>query len=160
MPTTTIRPLAAEHLPAVKDIIDGVALFPSDLLDGMTAPFLAGEAPEERWLVVEEDGTAQAVAYCAPERMTDGTSNLLLIAVRPERQGQGLGARLTRHLEQQLLQQGTRVLLVETSGLPAFERTRKVYRRLGYTEAARIPDFYAAGEDKVVYWKALGAAAA
>ncbi len=50
---------------------------------------------------------------------------------------------------------GQRVLLVETSGLPEFDRTRDFYRLLGYTEEARIHDYYAAGEDKVVFWKAL-----
>lgn len=48
-----------------------------------------------------------------------------------------------------------RLLLVETSALPAFEGTRAFYRRLGYEEEARIRGFYAAGEDKVVYRKAL-----
>lgn len=48
-----------------------------------------------------------------------------------------------------------RVLLVETSELPEFERTRAFYRTNGYAEETRIREFYAAGEDKVVFWKAL-----
>jgi ribosomal protein S18 acetylase RimI-like enzyme len=51
------------------------------------------------------------------------------------------------------------VLLVHTSGLPAFARTRAFYRRAGYAEEARIRAFYAAGEDEVVFWKALDGAA-
>ena len=65
-----------------------------------------------------------------------------------------------RHVEQALAARGGRVLLVETSGLPGFERTRAFYRKLGYDEEARIREFYQAGEDKVVFRKALGAAAA
>lgn len=87
--------------------------------------------------------------------MTDGTSNLLLIAVHPEQQGHGIGQALMRDAEVTLATHGQRVLLVETSGLPEFERTRDFYQRLGYTHEARIRDYYAAGEDKIVYWKAL-----
>ena len=42
-----------------------------------------------------------------------------------------------------------------TSGLPSFERTRGFYRLCGYDEEARIRDFYQAGEDKIVFRKAL-----
>ena len=57
-----------------------------------------------------------------------------------------------------MTERGERVLLVETSGLPGFERTRAFYRKLGYDEEARIRDFYQAGEDKVVFRKALAPA--
>lgn len=158
MTTFDIRPLVAGDLPAVKAAIDTTGLFPSELLEDMTAPFLGGTAGDEFWLVAAEDGRAGAVAYCAPERMTSGTWNLLLIAVREDRQGRGLGGLLTRRVEHEAAGRGGRILLVETSGLPAFERTRAVYRRLGYSEEARIRDFYAAGDDKIVFRKAIGRA--
>ncbi|MCW6511298.1 GNAT family N-acetyltransferase [Lichenifustis flavocetrariae] len=78
-----------------------------------------------------------------------------LIAVHPDRQGQGRGTALLRHVERVLAARGQRVLLVETSALPAFERTRAFYRQSGYGEEARIRDFYQAGEDKIVFRKAL-----
>ncbi|MFO1039176.1 MAG: GNAT family N-acetyltransferase [Geminicoccaceae bacterium] len=150
-----IRPLTAAHLSSLMSVIDELGLFPSDMLDDMTAPFLTGTAPDDLWFVAMDGEVACAVAYCAPERMTDGTWNLFLIAVRENRQGQGVGARLTRHVERTLAERGARILLVETSGLPAFERARAVYRRLGFVEEARIREFYAEAEDKVVFWKKL-----
>jgi ribosomal protein S18 acetylase RimI-like enzyme len=54
-----------------------------------------------------------------------------------------------------LAARGVRLLLVETSGLPAFEGTRGFYRARGYAEEARIRDFYQAGEDKIVFRKLL-----
>jgi ribosomal protein S18 acetylase RimI-like enzyme len=155
-----IRPMADGDLTTVKAVIDSTGLFPSEMMDDMTTPYLSGHTTDELWFVAVRDGTVSGVAYCAPERMTDGTWNLLLIAVREDRQGQGIGAALTRRVERTLADQGARVLLVETSGLPAFERTRAVYRRLGYAEEACIRDFYAKGEAKVVFWKALNAARA
>jgi RimJ/RimL family protein N-acetyltransferase len=49
------------------------------------------------------------------------------------------------------------MLLVETSGLPDFERTRTFYAKCGYEEEARIRDFYAVNDDKVVFRKVLNA---
>ncbi len=155
-----IVPLTADHLPAARTVIDAVGLFPSALLDGMAAPFLDATAPEEIWCVATLGGTVAALAYGAPERMTKGTWNLLLIAVDPARQGQGLAGRLTRHVEAEARRRGGRIMLVETSALPGFGRTRAVYSHLGYVEEGRIRGFYAAGEDKVIFWKALGEAAA
>ncbi|CAN0589115.1 unnamed protein product [Ectocarpus sp. 12 AP-2014] len=48
-----------------------------------------------------------------------------------------------------------RVLLVETSGNAGFARTRAFYAQAGYEEEARIREFYAAGEDKIIFRKAL-----
>ena len=96
------------------------------------------------------------VAYVAPERMTEGTWNIYLIAVHPDYQRQGRGASLLSHIEQILIQRGERVLIVETSGLDDFEYVRAFYRKSGYEEEARIREFYKAGDDKVIFRKALG----
>ena len=50
---------------------------------------------------------------------------------------------------------GERVLLIETSGLGSFERTRDFYRTQGYDDEARIREFYGAGDDKIIFRKAL-----
>lgn len=121
----------------------------------MLAGYLAGEEHDEFWLTVDDGSGPLAIAYCAPERMAEGTWNLLLIAVEPDRRGGGIGAALVEHIEAALRARGQRVLLVETSGVPEFGRTRSFYRANGYDEEARIRDFYDAGDDKVVFWKSL-----
>ena len=146
-----IRPATPADLPAMESVIAATGLFPPDLLGGMIAGYLAGGSAE-RWLVT--DGVA-GLAYVAPERMTDGTFNLLLIAVDPARQGQGIGAALVGAVERVLAAQGGRLLLVETSGLPEFAAPCGFYNRLGFVETARIPAFYAAGEDKLIFCKPL-----
>ena len=157
-----IRAVMRDDVPALKAVIDGTGLFPSELLDDMLAGYLGGHGGVDLWLTVDDDGPERrpvAVAYAAPERMTLGTWNLYLIAVHPEHQSRGVGAALVRHIEHALTARGERVLLVETSGLPEFERTRAFYLANGYDEEARIREFYAAGEDKVVFRKVLTAPA-
>jgi len=49
-----------------------------------------------------------------------------------------------------------RVLVIETSSVPKLERTRKFYAKRGYSACGQVPDFYADGEDKVIFAKRLG----
>jgi ribosomal protein S18 acetylase RimI-like enzyme len=149
-PQPAIRPLDSSDLPRIKRVIDATGLFPSDMLDDMTAAWLQGGAPDEIWLTAGD-----AVVYCAPERMTEGAWNMLLIAVHPSRQRSGLGARLVAQIESRVKDRAGRIMLVETSGLTEFEGTRRFYRSLGYQEEARIRDYYRAGDDKVVFRKVL-----
>ena len=153
----TVRRVTPNDVPALKALIDATGLFLSDMLDGMLAPYFEqGPTGSEFWITDDEGGPV-AVAYYAPERMTEGTWNLYLIAVHPGCQGSGRGSALLRHVEEALGARGERVLLVETSGLPEFERTRAFDSINGYDEEARIRDFYQAGEDKVIFRKELGA---
>lgn len=153
-----IRPIAPDDVIALHVLLEKTGLFDPDGLeeiDKLLADHFGGRSNGDHcWIVDVEDGLV-GVAYYAPERMTEGTWNLYLIAVHPDHQGQGRGTTLLRYVEQALATQGERLLLVETSGLESFERTRAFYRRCGYEQEARIRDFYMAGEDKIVYRKAL-----
>ncbi len=153
LPREVRAPLRSD-LAAMAAIVDGTELFPPEMLADMIAPFLDGSAPHI-WLVAEADGAAQAFVYCEPERMTDGTWNMLALGVHPDWQGRGLGAAVVQALEAQLRGGGARLVLVETLGTPEFDRTRAFYGRQGYEREACIRDFYEAGGDKVVYRKAL-----
>ncbi|MEH1810671.1 GNAT family N-acetyltransferase [Nostoc sp.] len=161
-----IRPTMPDDTTALIALADATGLFqPNQLeeLGEMLSDYFGGgsdsdslqDAKAERFWITDDDNGAVGVAYCEMERMTDQTWNLQLIAIRPDRQGQGRGATLLRYVEQTLMRRGGRVLLVETSGTPDFERTRAFYRKCGYEEEARIRDFYQAGADKIVYRKAL-----
>ena len=151
-----IRSVTSTDIPELKAVIDGSGLFPSAMLDDMIAGFLSGEAKDEFWLTVDEAGP-KAIAYYAPEPMTQGTWNLLLIAVHPDHQGKGHGTALIHYIEQVLAVRGERMLLVETSGLSSFERTHAFYDKLGYGREARIRDYYNAGEDMIMFRKAIPA---
>jgi len=80
---------------------------------------------------------------------------MLALALRPDLQGKGLGATLVKAVEQHLRAQQQRILIVDTSGADAFAQARKFYAQNGYEEEARIRDFWAKGDDKVIFRKAL-----
>lgn len=153
-----IRPTTPDDTPTLIALADAIGLFqPNQLeeLGEMLTDYFGGNSECDRFWIADDDEGLVGVAYCELEPMTDQTWNLQLIAVRPDRQGQGRGTALLRYVEQTLTAHGGRVLLVETSGLPSFERTRAFYHKCGYDQEAKIRDFYKAGEDKIVYRKAL-----
>lgn len=150
-----IRKVKPADIDALKAVIASSDLFPPELLDVMIVDYFDDSSPEDIWLTKDDKGTPIAVAYCAPEKMTEGTYNLYLIAVHENQQGKGIGAEIINHIEEMLRNNGHRVLIVETSGLPEFELTRKFYDKCGYEREAVIRDFYQEGEDKIVFWKKL-----
>ena len=117
--------------------------------------YLAGES-ENFWFTAD-DGEPVGVAYCALEPVTDGTWNLLMLWTRHDRAGQGHGSALVSHVEKILNERGVRLLIVETSGLPDFAGARAFYDKCGFTQEARIRNFFAAGDDKIIYTKTLRA---
>jgi len=149
-----IRPISDYDLLTLKEIIDANNLFPSDLLDEMVLNYFNTNDSNEYWFTYD-NGKPIAIAYCALEKMTEGTWNLYLIAVHPEHQGVGYGTSIVQYIEKTLTDRGERILLVETSALESFEETREFYRKCGYEQEAQIRDFYQAGEDKIIFRKSL-----
>lgn len=153
-----IRDAKLEDQEAVAALLSALNLFEPeevDMVTGMLAEHFGSDQSSDLWFIDDDNGPV-GIAYAAPERMTDGTWNLYLIAVHPDRQKQGRGAALLKHVEEALAAQNVRVLLVETAGVEDFDYVRQFYRSSGFREEARISEFYGEGVDKVVFWKRLG----
>lgn len=150
-----IRPIEKQDVPALKVILDNTGLFPSEMLEEMIADYFENPDSADIWFTVEAEGQPISIAYCAPERMTEGTYNLYAIAVHTSQQGRGVGRQMMQYIEDLLRQRGNRILIVETSGLADYDLTREFYLKCQYTQEAIIREFYEEGEDKVVFWKKL-----
>lgn len=150
-----IRPTKPDDLRPLQRVVRETELFPPEMLPDMIGGFLSPQGSQDLWLTCEDQGEAIGFCYAAPEEMTEGTWNMLALAVLPDRQGQGAGKAIVRQLEDDLRSQGQRVVIVDTSSADAYADTREFYRRCGYVEEARIRDFWSAGDDKIVFWKAL-----
>ena len=90
-----------------------------------------------------------------PTPCTLGTWDLYWIAVSPRAQGMGIGTLLLEEVEGRLTRSNARLLIIETSSRPEYDPTRAFYLKRGYREVARVPDFYEAGDDRVIYAKNL-----
>lgn len=106
-------------------------------------------------LTYEVDSAPIGFAYYAPASMTDRGWYLYWIAVDPKYQARGIGAALLARVEADIRQRNGRLILIETSSLPHYEPTRRFYRKQGYEQAGILADFYADGDDQVVFRKRL-----
>ena len=107
------------------------------------------------FIAAEFEGRLAGYACWGPAPMTDKTYDLYWIAVDPEVHGRGVGKALMGAVEHDLRQRGARKVFIETGGREAYMPTRRFYEALGYTICARIPEFYRAGDDKVVFTRDL-----
>ena len=148
-----IRPTSKQDLNGLKEVLDSSELFPSEYLDDMIADYFDNPNSEDIWFTAIMDGDVVGLGYCAPEKFTEGTYNLYAIGLRKEYQGKGIGKRMMHYIEDRLQQAGHRILIVETSGTPQFELTRKFYLQCNYNKEAVIRDFWSEGDDKVIFWK-------
>ena len=101
----------------------------------------------------------ELVGYCAwgAVPLTKGSYDLYWIAVAPAAQGLGIGRYLMELAERAVARRGGGRFYIETSSRTQYARTRRFYRAAGYRQAARLADFYAPGDHKVVFCKTIAA---
>lgn len=154
-----IRKITVADERMILNLLADIDLFAPEemtMMQTLLEAHLRDPSSREIWMVdLDTENRMNGVAYCVPERMTDGAWNLLLIAVRPEHRGTGRGTALLQAVEALAKAEGGRILLVETSATDGFQATRRFYTAAGYTEEARIRDFYRSADDKVIYRKLL-----
>ena len=141
-------------MPGLQRVLETIELFPADMLPVLIEPFLA-DAADDVWLTARAEGEPVGLLYAAPEEQAEGAWNMHALGVAAGRQREGHGGALVRALETILRRRGARLLVVDTSGTPAFARARAFYEASGYAEVARVPDFWADGDAKIVFTKRL-----
>jgi len=123
--------------------------------DGVRLGTRNGPADYEFIGAFTSDGGLAGYACYGPTPSTDRTYDLYWIAVHPMHQGSGGGSRLLDEVERRLQDREARLLVVETSARTSYAQTRHFYEGRGYRAHARLRDFYAPGDDRVIYAKGL-----
>jgi ribosomal protein S18 acetylase RimI-like enzyme len=152
-----IRPTTQEDTDALVAIADSTAVFkPHELValrEVLDDYFAVEKGNGHVAMTLELHGKPAAFAYYAPAAMTDRTWYLYWIAVDKNVHAKGLGTRLLKKAEEDVKAANGRIFYIETSSLPHYELTRKFYLKHGYEVAGQLRDFYAAGDDMVVFCK-------
>jgi ribosomal protein S18 acetylase RimI-like enzyme len=154
---TVVRELCAEDAPACGAIVGATPLWQRSGLDAERAAALlaAAAAGGETVLVLEVDGVLVGFAWIDRRGAFGRSSYLRMIAIDPARRSAGLGAVLMQAFEGIAAGEGPDgFLMVSDFNTDA----QRFYRRLGWTEVGRVPDYVLPGVVEVVMWKRVRAA--
>lgn len=161
-PAPGIRRVAPADRGVVIAILDSTGAFRPDEIrvaaEVLDEALAGGADGHYQAFVCEEGGRVVGWVCYGPTPCTADTYDIYWIAVDVAAGCRGHGTRLMKHAETSIGTRGGRLIVVETAGRPRYDGTRAFYERLGYRETARIPDFYAPGDAKIVYTKPLPAA--
>lgn len=153
--TVYLGALAPHHRHRVREILDATAVFRPEEVEVALELFDERRAGDGYEFIGAYTASGDLAGYACfgATPGTHATFDLYWIAVHPAFQGIGGGSVLLRDVEAQLRARRARLLVIETSSRDEYAPTRHFYERRGYVEAARIRDFYARGDDRVIYTK-------
>lgn len=147
-----LRPLSRDDLQAVlaleRDLFPDDAWTPEMFREEFRQP------PGTRLYLAAEDGFGQLIGYAGMLFSPDSTADVLTIAVRPERWGQGVGSALLGTLIDAAARRGGSSVLLEVR--EDNPRARTLYRNRGFEEIGVRRGYYQpSGTDAIVMRKEL-----
>jgi ribosomal protein S18 acetylase RimI-like enzyme len=180
-PGFSVGPLAREHRVRVAEILRSTENFRDEEIDVALELFDESFVGDEYIFVgafapgtgIGEPGTGSPREVSVPHSpfpvptllvgfacygatmSTDRTYDLYWIAVDHAAQGTGCGSVLLAEVERRLEALHARMLVVETSSRSDYAATRGFYLKRGYVEAARVREFYAPEDDRIILTKRL-----
>jgi ribosomal protein S18 acetylase RimI-like enzyme len=158
MNTLFRKNILPEDIERVRKITQSTGFFRNDEVD--VAVELVTEALHKGqeqsgyfFLFSMTDNTTTGFVCYGPTPCTEGTYDLYWIVVDNNYRGSGTGKKLMEQTEKDLIQRKARKLYIETSSTEKYLPSRKFYENCGYSEEARLKDFYLPGDDKVIFSK-------
>ncbi len=154
-----IRPVELADTPALLSLTEATGVFKKHEIQALQEVLDEYHASNRGYghiaVVDERDGRIVGYAYYAPAAMTDRSWYLYWIAVTKQIQAKGVGSGLLKHAEEDIRKKKGRVLFIETSSLPHYDPTRRFYLKHGYEVTGQLRDYYADGDDMVIFRKRL-----
>ncbi len=154
-----IRPMERGDKDAISHILQHTPEFlPFEVVTAeelIDAYLLGNESSGYHVQVAEIEGKVVGYICYGPTPVTQGTWDIYWMAVAPELQGKGIGRALIFATEKNIKANNGRLVIIETAGKPEYEKTRLFHSHMGYAEIARVPDYYAPGDDKLILQKRL-----
>lgn len=151
-PGIRIAAIEPSHRSDIESILRATEVF-SDAEVAVALELVDSRDDDYEFIGAYVDTRLVGYACFGPTPSTQATWDLYWIAVHPDAQRSGAGAALMTEVEARLQHRAAALLVIETSSRDDYAPTRKFYDRRGYREAARVRDFYAPLDDRVVLTK-------
>jgi D-alanine-D-alanine ligase len=149
-----VRP---DDLDTVRRLVESTGVFSpveADVAVELVEDRLKLGAKSEYHFVFADEGDRTVGYTCyGPIPLTTGSFDLYWIVVDKAAHGRKIGQMLLKRTEELIAKAGGRLVYIETSNRHHYAPTRGFYLRCSYTQAALLQDFYAPGDDKVIYVK-------
>jgi ribosomal protein S18 acetylase RimI-like enzyme len=154
-----IRPMVSSDKSPIMEILRNTPEFkPAEVIvagELIDSYLQQGTASGYYLLTAVDDSTVQGYVCFGDTPLTEGTWDVYWIAVSHDNQGKGIGYALMSAIEDTIKKHNGRLIIIETSSTPEYEKTRRFYHRIGYTIICRIPNYYMPGDDLVIFQKIL-----
>src|SRR5215212_2593828 len=155
-----VRPLVRADREGIYTILENTGNFTSDevtiALELIDEWLELGEESGYLSYVLDspEDGAGVLGYVCfGPTPLTEATYDLYWIAVDKSKHRGGVGKRLLKFAEEEIVRRGGRMLLVETSSQETYGGVIQFYERTGYELVGKIKEYYKPGDDKLILLK-------
>ena len=153
------RDVRASDRDAVRGIVQSTGFFTPEEVDiavELVDETLArGARSGYHFLFAEQGGAILGYACFGPIAGTAGSYDLYWIATHQRYQRLGIGRLILDRSEALMVKEGCRRIYIDTSSRSLYAPTRSFYESCGYSKAAFLSDFYAPGDDKIIYCKAF-----
>ncbi|MEZ5552972.1 MAG: GNAT family N-acetyltransferase [Pseudomonadales bacterium] len=151
----TLRDVArASDGPIIHDLVVATGVFhPNEIpvaVELLDVRMAKGASSGYDFLFAEMDQAVVGYACYGLNEMTESSWELYWIAVDPSRQGKGIGRTIMDEVHRRIALSGGGRICLDTSGRADYEPTRAFYLANGYREVARLDDYYAPGDAKVI----------
>ncbi len=161
-----IRPMVAADRGGVFRILESAGNFtPEEVgtaLELIDEWLELGEHSGYPTYVLEEQGEGDSRVWgyvCFGKTpLTESTYDLYWIAVDKTKHRSGVGRRLLKFAEEEVVRRGGKLLLAETSSMETYGGTVAFYEKTGYELVGKIVEYYKPGDDKLIFAKRLPAA--
>jgi ribosomal protein S18 acetylase RimI-like enzyme len=151
--------MTSRDKPAIMQILQATPEFKPDevVVAGEVLDSYLSDPSGSGYHVLVAEVSSSIVGYICygPTPLTEGTWDIYWMAVAANEQGRGIGRALLALAEDKIREAQGRLAIIETSSKPEYERTRRFHYLQGYQVAGRIGDFYAPGDDKLIFQKRL-----
>jgi GNAT superfamily N-acetyltransferase len=114
-----------------------------------------GRSSGYEFLFAETDAIVIGYTCFGPIPLTQERFDLYWITVHKDIQGTGVGRRLLELTEARIQEMKGHRVYVETSSRKPYAPAHRFYQSCGYHLEAMLMDFYAPGDDKMIYMKAF-----
>lgn len=105
------------------------------------------------FIIAEHENNMLGFSCYGAAPCTEGSYDLYWFAVHKDSMNRGLGGKILLHTEEKISSRGGTNIWVETSSRATYGPTRAFYKKKGYVVQAELPDFYAPGDNKVIFLK-------